>query len=193
MANKKWEEREPRPREYWRDIPGWDGKYQASTEGRVRKMLPDGSKKMVTVYTRSGNRPKNTVVLRDGMGGTCEKALLRIVAETWYPDLMTPDMQVIPRNGLHADCSAYNVRIVTPAERCRIQAAGKTRRAVMHMGPYGQLLGLYPSMAAAARETGLSVSAVRLHCIGKSRCRADDGTTYRFADKAEQRKRRGRG
>lgn len=176
-------ELEQKPREFWRPVPGYGGKYQCSTEGRVRRILPDGRVKPVTAYeNRKGpGRSCITVTLRDSDGKAHDYALLRVVALTWYPEKLQPGLQVIPRNGLHADCSAWNIKIVTPAERCRIQAAGRTRRAVRHIGPNGQLLELYPSMSAAARAAGISVSMVQWCCTGK-RNRRRDGSTYRFDD-----------
>ena len=35
---RKAKQPEPRPREYWRSVPGYDGQYQCSTEGRMHNV-----------------------------------------------------------------------------------------------------------------------------------------------------------
>ena len=184
----------PRAREYWRDVPGYDGEYQASTEGRVRHRTPAGGWEQVEINdNESGRRRYYSVWLKAPGGRWREHPVLRIVAMTWYPEKVRPGLDVVHRNGLHADNSAYNVAIMTRAERMRLQCSGHTRRAVLHVDARhgGRIIDIYPSLTAAAQAVGLSISGVWRHCAGMSRLRRD-GTTFRWADMAGRRPRRGR-
>ena len=185
MANKKWEEREPRPTEYWRDVPGYGGEFQASTEGRVRRRTPEGGWTQLRINENTGGRKVYyTVWLKTPEGKWRERSLLRVIAMTWWPEKYRADLDVVHRNGLHADNSAYNVLFVSRADRMRRQCLGRNRRAVFHIDTRqgGKILDIYPSVAAAAKAVGLTGSTVCQHCRGIHTVRPD-GTTFRYADK----------
>ena len=192
MGRRKEPEMEPRPREYWRDIPGYDGKYQASTEGRVRRRKKNGQGWEQVRINEFESRRSATVYLTPEGGKRKECMLLRIVAMTWWPEKYRPELQVIHKNGLHSDNSAYNCEFVNRADRMRKTCAGIKRRAVYHIGPNGEILDVYPSGVAAGRAHGLSNTAVCMHCKGQCGPRWD-GTTFRYADmeKAGRKKRGG--
>lgn len=190
------EPQKPRAREYWRDIPGYGGEYQASTEGRIRRRKPNGSGwDMVEIReNESGRKPGSTVWLRQPDGDWREHGLLRIIAMTWYPEAFRPELDVMHRNGLHADNSARNVLIVERGERMRRQALGWNRRAVYHVDARhgGKILEIYPTASAAAEATGLTPTCVIRHCRGKHKQRRD-GTTFRYAARPERKKVQRRG
>lgn len=192
MGRKQIQAPEQRHREYWRPVPGYDGRYQASTEGRIRRVMADGSTQPVRIYDNRGlNKRYHTVKLTRPNGDRQERTVLRVIAETWYPDQLAGDVIVTHRNGMSSDNSAYNVAIMTRQDLTRLRTAGSMRRTVLHLGTQGELLEIYPSMVAAAKATGMSVSAVRQHCIGRNKQRKADGTTYQFEETDKRRKRKG--
>lgn len=42
--------------EKWKDIPGYDGRYQASTEGNIRRVLKSGQFRNMTPYHKKNER-----------------------------------------------------------------------------------------------------------------------------------------
>ena len=58
MSKRRYAAPEPTPREYWREIPGFGGLYQASSEGRIRRMMPDGKHKQVKIVPDCGTSGK---------------------------------------------------------------------------------------------------------------------------------------
>ena len=180
----------PRPREYWRPVPGYDGMYQCSTEGRIRRDVNGNWEIIQPLENASGRKAYYTVWMKRPDGEWEEKSLLRIVARTWYPDRMRPGLDVMHLNGLHSDNSAYNIRFVSRAERMRIQTAGHTRRATVRLDETGKVINVYASMQAAADATGWCYATIRRHCHGGCKRLLPDRTTFRFDSEDMTRKRR---
>ena len=103
---------EPVRVERWRDVPGYVGKYHASTEGNIQRKLPNGTMAPVTIYDNRGYR-KNycTMILTRPDGRWQERPVLRVVAETWFP--AAQDRRAAQRNGLKSDNSVWNVALMT--------------------------------------------------------------------------------
>lgn len=57
--------------ERWKDIPGYDGKYQASTEGNIRRTLKSGQFRSMTPYHKKMKGSQRLVVklTKDGSSG----------------------------------------------------------------------------------------------------------------------------
>lgn len=69
--------------EIWKDIPGFEGKYQVSTLGRVKSLARKGCRKdrLMKLYTDRGG------YLRLSLGkGFCMKGVHRLVAMTFLPN-----------------------------------------------------------------------------------------------------------
>lgn len=108
--------------EEWRDIPGYEGKYQASSEGRVRS-LP----RYVRAVSKAGREYERFVegcVLRPGLsrgyyvvnllpGGNV--AVHLVVARAFFGPV-SEGLQVNHKNGVKANCSLTNLEIVTKSE-----------------------------------------------------------------------------
>jgi len=70
--------------EVWKDIPGYEGKYQASTLGRIRTLKVHGKDKIVIrkpQYTQNGKRKKIDLMNPDGTRTWTSVA--RVVAKTF--------------------------------------------------------------------------------------------------------------
>ncbi len=70
----------------WRPIPGYDGKYEASTEGDVCRMLKSGKRKMLTSYLKKSKKKGSDyyiVKLTDSEGKSKEMKTAKVVFETF--------------------------------------------------------------------------------------------------------------
>lgn len=179
MGKRNYAPKMPRPPEQWRDVPGYDGRYQASTEGNMRRRLPNGRMVPVRVYDNRGYRKiYHTVKLTRPDGCRQERPLLRVIAETWYPDQIQ-GRRVVHLNGLHSDNSATNVMLMTKEALMR-RIGGKTnRKAVIHYRR-GKIVEVYPSIVAACNATGYCTHTIVKRCSGKIITPTDDGSMFKW-------------
>ena len=181
--------------ERWRTVPGFGGRYQASDHGRVRKVLPDGSTRMLKPFVhRSGfpNRIRKPVKVRliDPEGKKTERSLLSVVAETWFqiPQGLVP----YHKNGLERENGIWNIGFCTPRELgLRFGHAGNERACCKVRG--GTVLEYYRSAKAAAAANYMCRDAILDRCNGKVKAPyLPDGTSFRWDEpprRGEKRKR----
>ena len=157
-------------KEIWKDIPGYEGFYQASTEGRVRSVDRivkkwDGKKLVkgrVLIPATNLHGYLFVELFKDGVGKI--KTIHRVVAETFLPN---PDS--LPQIN-HKDedktnnrvdnlewCDmAYNIGYGTNRER----AAQKMRKSVLVKNQDGSEYGRYPSLDSVSIAVGRCKSAI---------------------------------
>ena len=141
--------------ELWEDIPGYEGKYQVSTFGNVRR-----SKGKVLKPQKRG-RGYLAVWLYDGNGNARQVSVHRLVAETFLPnpeDL--PEVNHIDEDKLnnavcnlawcsHKSNSSYGSR---GAKISKANTNGKRSRAICQYTLNGELVAVFPSLQEAQRN-----------------------------------------
>ena len=146
--------------ESWRDIPGWEGLYQVSDQGRIRSirvkiMKPFDAKGYKVATLHSGERRE-----RHGVH--------RYVAEAFLPNPEGRE-QVNHKNGDRSDNRLDNLEWATCQEnnlhRCRVLkgGGGRPERPVVCLTT-GEW---FPSITAAADATGAQLNKIILCCQGK--------------------------
>lgn len=116
--------------ENWRDIPGYNGWYQISTEGRVRSYKAHGTGKRLDQPKELHPRLRNTshgpylvVTLKPDAKTHRTHTMTRLMAETWLKNL-PPDYIIYLKNGNPADVSLSNMVVGTKeGQRARARAA----------------------------------------------------------------------
>lgn len=156
--------------ERWRDIPGFDGVYQASTEGRIRRYWPkSGRYTMLTPYAKKMRKAANRKALRVKMkspdGRWVERPLLKLVAETFIG--IPAGMVAIHRNGDREDNAVNNIAIMPQRDVGVTFGVRACRRPVIKIGPDGEVLEAYKSAREAGRQNYLSYQAVMDRCNRK--------------------------
>jgi hypothetical protein len=151
--------------EQWRDIPGFEGRYQVSDEGRVRSV--DRYVRAVSKAGEEYQRAVKGVVLRPGSSrgylivnlhpaGTI--AVHRLVALAFVPGYAV-DLDVNHKDGVKANCCADNLEWVTrKGNQLHAVAIGLNAQAVAVVAPSGQA---YPSISQGARAEGVRPSTAR--------------------------------
>lgn len=174
--------------EIWRDIPGYGGRYQASTEGRIRKIWPvSGKKTICTPYRRQRRKQANSDALRVHIslpdGRRVERTVINLVAETFLGSV--PGRCAVHKNGMSADNSLSNIALMTNSQIGKTFGAQAKRRPVVKIDETGEIIACYPSARAAASENYVSHQTVADRCNRRVKKEfALDGFSYRWDDTA---------
>jgi hypothetical protein len=160
--------------EQWRDIPGYEGYYQASSLGRIRSVdrfvraRGDGVRKLKGQFIKavsSGNIYGYLYVALRKKGTHKNFCIHKLVALTWlgpYP----PGKQVRHGPNGHLDNSVENLCYGTPTEnsldRIRDGTMYNINAKRVRRGDGVE----FPSIGEAARESNCDPSNIRACCIG---------------------------
>lgn len=161
--------------EVWKDIPGYDGLYQASTNGRVRSL---------DRLDCRGNRIKGTVLkprminsgyflvhLRDRNGKRFGKLVHRLIAETFIENPENRE-QVDHIDEDKTNNAVKNLRWTTPKENTNhgtgiVRAAIGRSRPVKMLSEKGEVVRVFLSATEAARELNIKQGSITNCCRGK--------------------------
>lgn len=121
--------------EEWRDIRGYEGRYQVSDLGRIKSLartrrgknngvvpMPERIMRLTPKKDTGRTRPYVEVRFRNGGLRTerCKSFLVhRLVADAFIKPL-EPGEQVDHKNGLHSDNRVENLRVLTWLEHARM-------------------------------------------------------------------------
>lgn len=176
-------------RERWRSIPGYDGRYEISTNGEVRswnghnrfregasprasepRMLKPkkrwrkrgGPELLVTLYDRA-NKPNQVRV----------KALMR---DVWM-DGPKAGYVIHHKNWDQLDCSLHNLRYATQAEINASMTSGRRKPVVAREVATGEILDVWPSICIAAKKNFLTRNGMAKRIYRKTIC---EGIVFEF-------------
>lgn len=137
--------------EQWRDIPNYEGRYQVSSEGRVRNARTGRVLRPGLAY----NGYYMVRLCKDGYART--QRVSRLVAQAFVPGF-APELQVNHINGDKTDNSADNLEWCTPSEnqlhRHRVLGQQAHNRKAVQCVETGKV---YASITDAAEDVGVSV------------------------------------
>ena len=176
----------------WRDIPGYDGFYEASFMGEIRSWRGGrwgrlSSPKPLTPYKKQqrGKRRRSNrvyVKLTDGTGKAREIAVINIMADVWKGG-RPPGLVAYHINGDTFDNRAMNIGFITRSKLGKKTGGSSRRRAVGKVTERGDVVEIYRSAREAARQNHMSYQTVLDRCNEKvKKPFALDGHTYRFED-----------
>lgn len=153
-------------REKWRSVVGYEGLYEVSNFGRIRRIR-------IVVQTRKKHGYMQ-VSLKDSGGARKSLRVHRIVAEAFIPN---PEgkPQVNHRDENPENNRADNLEWATAAENTNY--GGRTARAAAKNGSKTPVLQIepgtlkviaeYPGQSAAAKATGIRVSCINACLRGR--------------------------
>lgn len=168
---------------WWKDIPNYGGKYQASRLGEVRRVFPSGKTRLLTPFRRK-KMPTLYVKLTDRTGKCRDVKVLHIIADTYLCKPAGKDIVPYHLNGILSDNRADNIAFVTKQELGHITGGTtRKRKTVFKVDESGEVVEIYRSARAAAKANFMSYQTVLDRCHNKVKSPfALDGFTYQFEE-----------
>ena len=141
--------------ETWKQIPGYEGRYEASDAGRVRSLITN------RILSQGTTGRYNNVVLCDGCGGKRTRNVHRIIAEL-FCEKRTNCQEVNHINENRRDNRAENLEWCTRVENIRhgtgIQRHADSQRnkhgskRMLQLTVSGEIVREFPSLREAKRN-----------------------------------------
>lgn len=173
-------------KESWKDIPGYEGKYQADREGLICRRYHSGKRRIMTPYRKKRMHGSNRFVVKLTKDGKArEEIVLQLVARTFLgpaPEGCVP----YHRNGCQSDNYVANIAYIHKKELGKITGAKSKRRPVAKISRTGEVEEIYFSAREAARKNFMSYQTVIDRCNGRRKSTfAPDGYKYIWDDGRE--------
>ena len=168
--------------ETWKDIPGYNGKYQCDREGNFRRVYKSGKTRPIRPYRKNGTRNKIVVHLTDDNGKTSQRLVIGIMAITFLGPA-PPGCVPYHKNGALTENHINNIAYINRKELGKITGQKSRRKPVAKINDSGNIVEVYPSARAAARDNFMSYQTVIDRCNGKVKSAfAPDGFAYAWED-----------
>lgn len=168
--------------ETWKDIPGYDGKYQVDREANIRRVFPSGKTRQMMPYRKKMSGSQRLIVKLTREGKSKEEIVMQVVARTFLGPA-PPGCVPYHINGCQTDNYVNNISYITRKELGKKTGAKSRRKPVVKIGRDGEVVEAYPSARVAARENFMSYQTVIDRCNGKCKSAfAPDGYAYAWED-----------
>ncbi len=166
----------------WKDIPGYDGRYQADKEGNVRRVYKSGKTRILTPFPKKmrGSQRLLVKISIDGKGR--DVVLMQLIARTFLGQ--APKGYVAHhKNGCQSDNYLNNIEYIRNEELGKINGARARRKPVAKLGRDGEVVEVYSSAREAGRKNYMSYQTIIDRCNGVCKSAfASDGFAYAWED-----------
>lgn len=145
---------------FWRDIPGYDGKYQASCDGEIRRVYPSGKTRILRPFKKKCVGKNPLVMLYHDEQHKRETLVHKAVAAAFQ--IRVPDGYVIcHKDGIAANNAVDNLIVLSRKEMVQRYAHRQEgRKPVLKVDRDGNILATYRSINEAARQNYVSLGTV---------------------------------
>lgn len=168
--------------ETWKNVPGYDGKYQVDREGNVRRIYQSGKTKSMTPYKKKMSGSQRLVVKLTKDGNPKEEILIQLIAKTFIGQC---PKGYVPYhiNGCQGDNYIQNIQYIKRSDLGKLTGAKAKRRPVVKIDSNGEMVEFYSSARESARNNYMSYQTVIDRCNGKCKSTyAPDGFAYAWED-----------
>ena len=166
----------------WKDIPEYNGKYQADREGNVRRVYKSGKTRLMTSYIKKSTRNKRYVIKMTKNGKAKEETLIDIMAKTFLGERPI-DYVPYHKNGIQSDNYINNIAYISRKNLGKLTGEKSRRKPVAKIDANGEIVEFYSSAREAARKNYMSYQTIADRCNGKCKSAfAPDGYAYAWED-----------
>lgn len=169
----------------WKDILEYNGKYQASIDGQIRRVYESGKTRSMTPYKKSSKTARK--ILRNRLfihltidGKSKEIAMLKIMVDTFLGEV--PKGKVpYHKDGFVTHNELHNIGFISRKELGKMTGADSKRIPVAKIDRQGEQVAFYSSAREAARQNHMSYQTVLDRCNNKVKKPLElDGHNYQF-------------
>lgn len=172
--------------EVWKDIVGYEGKYQISSFGKVRSIdrIDSSAKKRKGRLLKPCKDKDEYLYVGLSDGGVTIKKIHRLVAEAFI-GYCPKGYQVNHKDENKTNNRIENLEYVTAKQNVN-HGTGIKRRAekrgytVCQLSKDGNVIAKYRSLREAAKETGVDFRDIRKCCIGEKYYNTAGGFIWRY-------------
>lgn len=168
----------------WKAIPGYNGKYEASFFGQIRRIYQKAPPKILSQYerrTQKGSPRLYVKLTKDGEEGK-DVNVAQIIYTTFRGSIPQGTV-IVHKNGLTKDNILTNLVPATKKEIGLKHGARSKRKPVVQIDAAGEVTNFYYSAREAARENFMSYQTIIDRCNGKvKKGPAPDGFEYAWED-----------
>lgn len=165
----------------WKDIPGYEGRYQINILGQIRKILKSGETRPVAQWRKPATKTARRRLYAK-LGGK-EYAVMRLMVMTFHGK--PPEGKVAyHKDGCVANNHIENIGFIT-REELGHKTGGRTNKArcVLKINEAGECIEIFRSARECGKNECMSYQAVLDRCNGKVKKEyALTGYTYRWED-----------
>ena len=170
-------------KESWKDIPGYDGKYQADTEGNIRRVYPSGKTRLLRPYHKHMSGSQRMIVKLTRDGKSREEIVMQLIAKTFL-GVPPPGHVAYHKNGCQYENHIQNISYISKRELGKLTRAKSRRQPVAKIDCNGEVVEVYSSAREAARKNYMSYQTIIDRCNRKCKSTfAPDGYAYAWDDK----------
>lgn len=166
--------------EVWRNIPGYDGRYQVSREGEIRRVLPSGKTKLLRPHHKKNMTGSQRLIVHlTYKGKSKEVVVMNIVAKVFLgpcPKGCVP----YHKNGCQSDNYANNIAYIDRRKLGQMTGAMSRRKPVAKIDQNGEIVDVYSSAREAARKNYMGYQTVLDRCNGVRKKPCPDGYWYKW-------------
>ena len=146
----------------WKDIPGYEGTYQVSHAGQIRRI----TQMKPGILAQIEKQGVMIVRLTDRKGNRKEQRVAHLVAAAWL-GAKPIGAVIVHKNRIRTDNCAANLGYMNRSDWGRLTGADAARRPVVKKSLSGEILAHYRSARRAAIENHFSYQAIIDRCNGK--------------------------
>ena len=179
--------------EIWKDVIGYEDKYQVSNLGRVKSKerffnnngaLQKVHEKILTQHKQYDKSDNEYMFVNFSVKHkTINKLVHRLVAQAFLENY-DEKLQVNHKNGKKYDNKVENLEMVTSSENnlhaYRILKRKTNGKAILQYDLQKKLIKEYESACMASRETKISRSSINDCCRGRKNCKTAGGYIWEF-------------
>lgn len=171
-------------KETWKDVPGYDGKYQVDMDGNCRRVFPSGKTRPMHPFKKKTSNNGRYVVTLTKDKKKKDWTFAQIMALTFLGPA-PKGCVAYHKNGCQKDNYIQNIAYISREELGKLTGARSHRRTVVKINSVGEIVEFYSSAREAGRKNFMSYQTIIDRCNGKCKSAfAPDGFAYAWEESA---------